>query len=203
MSTNSETGQPDGPATETKQAKRSWVVFLPLGVFAVLAAVFLIMLLADRNTSTVPSALIGQLAPQTDLRPLDPTLSVGLNSQNFKGNITLVNVWASWCAPCRQEHPFLMELAKDKRFVIAGLNHKDDPSNARAFLAELGDPYRVIGVDPNGRTSIDWGVYGVPETFLVDQEGIIRLKHVGPLTADAVRTVLMPAIEETISGVAE
>lgn len=203
MSTNSKSSQPDVPATGVKPAKRSWVVFLPLGVFAVLAAVFLIMLLADRNTSTVPSALIGQPAPETDLRPLDPTLSVGLNSQNFKGNVTLVNVWASWCAPCRQEHPFLMELAKDNRFVVAGLNHKDDPSNARAFLSELGDPYRVIGVDPNGRTSIDWGVYGVPETFLVDRDGIIRLKHVGPLTADAVRTVLMPAIEKTISGANE
>ena len=182
---------------------RRWVVLLPLGVFMALAAVFLIMLLADRDTSKVPSALIGQPAPETDLPPLDPTLSVGLRSQNFVGNVTLVNIWASWCGPCRQEHPVLLELSRDKRFVIAGLNYKDKAANAKGFLAELGDPYRVIGVDQNGRTAIDWGVYGVPETFLVDREGIIRFKHVGPLTPDAVRTQLMPAIDKALAEQAQ
>lgn len=161
------------------------------------------MLLADRDTSTVPSALIGQSAPKTDLQPLDPTLSVGLRSENFIGNVTLVNIWASWCGPCRQEHPLLMQLAQDNRFVVAGLNYKDKPENARGFLAELGDPYRVVGVDPNGRTAIDWGVYGVPETFLVDRQGIIRFKHVGPLTPDTVRTLLMPAIDKALIGTDE
>ncbi|MEZ5812395.1 MAG: DsbE family thiol:disulfide interchange protein [Rhizobiaceae bacterium] len=180
--------------------RRRWIVFLPLAVFAALAAVFLVMLLADRNASDIPSALIGQPAPETDLPPLDPTLSIGLSSNNFIGNVTLVNIWASWCAPCRQEHPVLMRLAADKRFVVAGFNYKDDPANARGFLAELGDPYRVIGTDREGRKAIDWGVYGVPETFLVDRAGIIRFKHVGPLTDDAVRTVLMPEIEKVLAG---
>lgn len=188
---------------EAKAPARRWLVFLPLGIFAALALVFLIMLLADRNTSTVPSALIGQSAPQTDLPPLDDTLSVGLRSDFFIGNVTLVNIWASWCGPCRQEHPVLMELSRDKRFIVAGLNYKDDASNAKGFLAELGDPYRVIGVDQNGRTAIDWGVYGVPETFLVDRDGIIRFKHVGPLTSDTVRTLLMPAIETALEGTSE
>lgn len=183
--------------TERKPPRRM-LVFLPLALFMVLAAVFLFMLLADRNTSTVPSALIGQAAPATDLPPLDPALSVGLKSENFVGNVTVVNIWASWCGPCRQEHPVLMDLARDNRFVVAGLNYKDDPANAKGFLAELGDPYRVIGTDGNGRTAIDWGVYGVPETFLVDREGIIRFKHVGPLTPDAVRTLLMPEIEKAL-----
>ncbi len=185
---------------EEKTQIRRWVVLLPLGIFMALAAVFLIMLLADRDTSKVPSALIGQPAPKTDLPPLDPTRSVGLQSENFIGNVTLVNIWASWCGPCRQEHPVLLELSRDKRFVIAGLNYKDKAANAKGFLSELGDPYRVIGVDQDGRTAIDWGVYGVPETFLVDREGIIRFKHVGPLTSDAVRTQLMPAIDKALSA---
>ena len=194
-STNGRSGKPRG-----KQRPRRWIVFLPLGIFAALAAVFLMMLLADRDTSSVPSALIGQSAPQTDLQPLDPSLSIGLNSKNFIGNVTLVNIFASWCGPCRQEHPVLLQLSQDKRFVLAGLNYKDKTEAARGFLAELGDPYRVVGVDPNGRTAIDWGVYGVPETFLVDREGIIRFKHVGPLTPDTVQMLLMPAIEKALKG---
>ena len=177
-----------------------WIVFLPLAIFLALAGVFLVMLLAGRDTSTIPSALIGQSAPKTDLPPLDPGLYAGLGTENLAGNVTLVNIWASWCAPCRQEHPLLMELAGDKRFVIAGFNYKDESGNARKFLSELGNPYRIVGTDPSGRTAIDWGVYGVPETFLVDREGVIRLKHVGPLTPDAVRTVLMPAIEKALGG---
>lgn len=188
-------------SVETKgKPPRRLLVFLPLGLFMALAAVFLFMLLADRNTSTVPSALIGQPAPATDLPPLDPRLSVGLKSENFAGNVTVVNIWASWCGPCRQEHPVLMDLSRDGRFVVAGLNYKDDPTNAAGFLAELGDPYRVIGADRNGRTAIDWGVYGVPETFLVDRDGIIRFKHVGPLTPDTVRSLLMPEIEKALQG---
>ena len=188
-----------GKSRPARSAGR-WIVFLPLAIFLALAGVFLVMLLAGRDTLTVPSALIGQSAPKTDLPPLDPGLSAGLGTENLAGNVTLVNIWASWCAPCRQEHPLLMELAGDKRFVIAGFNYKDEPGNARKFLSELGNPYRIVGTDPSGRTAIDWGVYGVPETFLVDREGVIRLKHVGPLTPDAVRTVLMPAIEKALGG---
>ena len=188
-----------GKSRPARSAGR-WIVFLPLAIFLALAGVFLVMLLAGGDTLTVPSALIGQSAPKTDLAPLDPGLSAGLGTENLAGNVTLVNIWASWCAPCRQEHPLLMELAGDKRFVIAGFNYKDEPGNARKFLSELGNPYRIVGTDPSGRTAIDWGVYGVPETFLVDREGVIRLKHVGPLTPDALRTVLMPAIEKALGG---
>lgn len=198
--TSGQAGKSPRGKGKAQAKKRRWIAFVPLAVFAALAAVFLVMLLADRDASDIPSALIGQPAPETDLPPLNPTLSIGLNSKNFTGNVTLVNIWASWCAPCRQEHPVLMRLAADKRFVVAGINYKDDPANARGFLAELGDPFRVIGTDREGRKAIDWGVYGVPETFLVDRAGIIRFKHVGPLTDDAVRTVLMPQVEKALAG---
>ncbi len=119
----------------------------------------------------------------------------GLNSSDFLGKVTLVNVWGSWCVPCRQEHPLLLELSKDNRFTLAGLNYKDRPENARRFLGELGNPFHAIGVDDAGRTAIDWGVYGVPETFLVGQDGKILYKHVGPLTPEAIARELMPQIE--------
>ncbi len=187
-------------SAKSQGENRRWAVFLPLAIFAVLAAIFLVMLLADRDTSTVPSALIGQPAPATDLPPLDPAASIGLRSEDFAGNVTLVNIWASWCGPCRQEHPVLMELSRDQRFITAGLNYKDKPENARGFLTELGDPYKIIGTDQSGRKAIDWGVYGVPETFLVDRDGIIRFKHVGPLTPETVRMSLMPEIEKALAG---
>ena len=114
--------------------------------------------------------------------------------------MTLVNVWASWCAPCRQEHPVLLGLTGDDRFVLAGLNYKDRPENARRFLGELGNPFRAIGVDKSGRTAIDWGVYGVPETFLVGRDGTILYKHVGPLTPAAVAEELMPAVERALAA---
>lgn len=178
--------------------RRSFIAYLPLMLFTALAAIFLVMLLSGRDASDIPSALIGEPAPETDLPPLDPEALVGLNSGNFIGNVTLVNVWASWCAPCRQEHPLLMALARDSRIVIAGFNYKDKPENARRFLGELGNPYKVIGVDPQGREAIDWGVYGVPETFLVDRQGIVRFKHVGPLTPEAITTDLLPVLEKAL-----
>lgn len=179
-------------------ARRSLVVYLPLLVFALLAGVFLVMLVSGRDASTLPSALIGAPAPATVLAPLHPD-GRGLDAADFAGKVTLVNVWASWCGPCRQEHPVLMELAQDERFVIAGLNYKDKADNARSFLSELGDPYHAIGVDQNGRAGIDWGVYGVPETFLVGLDGTIRYKHVGPLTPEAVRRELMPKITKALA----
>lgn len=179
-------------------ARRSLVVYLPLLVFALLAGVFLVMLVSGRDASTLPSALIGAPAPATVLAPLHPD-GRGLDAADFAGKVTLVNVWASWCGPCRQEHPVLMDLAQDERFVIAGLNYKDKADNARSFLSELGDPYHAIGVDQNGRAGIDWGVYGVPETFLVGLDGTIRYKHVGPLTPEAVRRELMPKITKALA----
>ena len=182
-----------------RTAPRRWLALLPLLVFAGLAILFAMQLLSGRDNSTVPSALIGSPAPQTDLPPVEGLGLPGLDSDRFAGKVTLVNVWASWCAPCRQEHPVLMRLSADERITVAGLNYKDRPENARRFLGELGNPYDVVGVDDRGRTAIDWGVYGVPETFLVGRDGTIRFKHVGPLSPEAAAGELMPAIEAALA----
>ncbi|BBD40386.1 MULTISPECIES: DsbE family thiol:disulfide interchange protein [Aminobacter] len=179
---------------------RRLMVLLPLLIFMGLAGLFLAQLLSGRDLTAVPSALIGQMAPETDLPPLEGMQVPGLNSADFAGKVTLVNVWASWCAPCREEHPVLLELSKDQRFSIAGLNYKDKPENARRFLGDLGSPYKAIGVDQNGRTAIDWGVYGVPETFLLGKDGKVAFKHVGPLSPEAVSTTLMPEIEKALAA---
>jgi cytochrome c biogenesis protein CcmG/thiol:disulfide interchange protein DsbE len=175
-------------------------VLLPLLLFLGLATVFFAQLISGRDISAVPSALIGRPAPQTSLPPLEGTGLPGLESSDFAGKVTLVNVWASWCAPCRQEHPLLYELSRDKRFSIAGLNYKDRPENARRFLGELGNPYKAIGVDDAGRAAINWGVYGVPETFLVGKDGKIAYKHVGPLSAESIAGEVMPQIEKALAA---
>jgi cytochrome c biogenesis protein CcmG, thiol:disulfide interchange protein DsbE len=179
--------------------RRKLLALLPLAVFAALAGVFLLQLVSGRDSATVPSALIGAQAPQTNLPPLEEMGQPGLSSADFAGEVTLVNVWASWCAPCRAEHPVLTELAKDERIRVAGLNYKDKPDQARGFLAELGNPYDAIGVDQSGRTAIDWGVYGVPETFLVGRGGKILFKHVGPLTPEIAAAQLIPELEKALS----
>nr|WP_256478405.1 DsbE family thiol:disulfide interchange protein [Notoacmeibacter sp. MSK16QG-6] len=173
---------------------------MPVILFAVVAAIFLAMEISGRDNSTVPSALIGQEAPRTTLTPLEGLEQPGLDTEKLKGNVALVNVFASWCAPCRAEHPVLMDLAEDGRFLMVGLNYKDDPDNARRFLGELGDPYNAVGVDPTGRAAIDWGVYGVPETFLLNRDGVIVWKHVGPLTPERVQSALMPRIEDALTA---
>jgi cytochrome c biogenesis protein CcmG/thiol:disulfide interchange protein DsbE len=185
---------------ETAPKPRRIFVLLPLLLFLGLAAVFFAQLMSGRDISAVPSALIGQPAPETKLPPLEGTDLPGLDSAAFAGKVTLVNVWASWCAPCREEHPLLLALSQDSRFSIAGLNYKDKPENARRFLGELGNPYRVIGVDDAGRTAINWGVYGVPETFLVGKDGKIVYKHVGPLSPDAITGELLPQIEKAVAA---
>ncbi|TIV64698.1 MAG: DsbE family thiol:disulfide interchange protein, partial [Mesorhizobium sp.] len=111
-----------------------------------------------------------------------------------------VNVFGSWCLPCREEHPVLLGLSQDRRFTLAGLNYKDQPENARRFLGDLGNPYQAIGVDPAGRAAIDWGVYGVPETFVVGKDGRIAYKHVGPLTPESARDLLLPQIEKALTA---
>jgi cytochrome c biogenesis protein CcmG/thiol:disulfide interchange protein DsbE len=160
---------------------------LPGLTFAALAALFLLRLFSG-DPSRVPSALIGQPAPEFALAPL-PGLAAGgqpvpglATSDLTQGRVTVVNVWASWCGPCRQEHPALMELAKDASVRVVGINYKDDPESARRFLGALGNPFAAVGMDPNGRAAIDWGVYGVPETFVLAPDGRIRHKQVGPLT---------------------
>ena len=185
--------------TAERQPRR-WLVFVPLALFLALAAVFLLQLLSGRDIATIPSALIGAKAPDTDLPPLEGMGLPGLSSEAFAGKVTLVNIWASWCVPCRQEHPVLMELARDERIQIVGLNYKDDPANARRFLGELGNPFSAIGTDANGRAAIHWGVYGVPETFLVGRDGTILYKHVGPFTPQGAAADLMPQIEKALAG---
>jgi cytochrome c biogenesis protein CcmG, thiol:disulfide interchange protein DsbE len=184
---------------ESQNRPRVWLVLLPLVVFLLLAGIFLAQLLSGRDSQTIPSALIGQQAPETNLPPLDGVDLPGLDTSQFAGKVTLVNVWASWCAPCREEHPLLMQLAADDRIDIAGLNYKDKPENARRFLGDLGNPFSSIGTDSSGRAAIDWGVYGIPETFLVGRDGNILWKHVGPFSERSLRRDLMPQIEKALA----
>lgn len=186
--------------TEASAPRRRLFVLLPLLVFLALAGLFLSQLLSGRDASEIPSALIGLPAPQTSLPPLEGTNLPGLDTKSFAGKVTLVNVFASWCAPCREEHPVLLGLSQDKRFTLAALNYKDQPENARRFLGDLGNPYQAIGVDPAGRAAIDWGVYGVPETFVIGKDGKIAYKHVGPLTPDSVKALLLPQIEKALAA---
>lgn len=186
-------------AAERKRPRRL-LVLLPLAIFLVLAGIFLVQLLSGRNIATVPSALIGAPAPATRLPPVEGLGLPGLDSSTFPGKVTLVNVWGSWCAPCREEHPVLMALSQDKRFDIVGLNYKDQAENARRFLGDLGNPFAAIGADVNGRAAIDWGVYGVPETFVVGRDGKILYKFVGPLSPQGAATVLMPEVEKALAA---
>ncbi|CCV04395.1 periplasmic thioredoxin of cytochrome c-type biogenesis [Mesorhizobium metallidurans STM 2683] len=180
--------------------RRRLIVLLPLLVFLALAGLFLSQLLSGRDASDVPSALIGLPAPQTNLPALEGTNLPGLDSKAFAGKVTLVNVFASWCAPCREENPVLLALSQDKRFSMAALNYKDRPENARRFLGDLGNPFQAIGVDEAGRAAIDWGVYGVPETFVIGKDGKIAYKHVGPLTPASAQTLLLPEIEKALAA---
>jgi cytochrome c biogenesis protein CcmG, thiol:disulfide interchange protein DsbE len=181
----------EGPAA--KPARRNWLAIVPLALFLALSGVFLMQLMSGRDTQTLPSALIGQPAPVTNLPPVAALGSIpGIAPEDFRGKVTVLNVFASWCAPCRDEHPVLMKLANDKRFLLIAINYKDKPENAAAFLGELGNPYVKIGADVSGRAGIDWGVYGVPETYVIGPDGIIRYKHVGPLDAAAVEKEILP-----------
>ncbi len=182
----------EGP---TARRPRPILLLLPLALFAALAAVFLIRLESGGNPEDIPSALVGKPAPSFDLPPLDGSGLPGLKTADLAGKVTVVNVFASWCGPCRQEHPQLTELAKDSRIRLVGINYKDVAANADRFLDDMGNPYAAIGADRNGRTAIDWGVYGVPETFIVDAQGIIRHKHIGPIDPASLAGDVIPAIE--------
>ena len=175
-------------------------MLLPLLLFAGLVAIFLARLESNVAPDVIPSVLVGKPAPQFSLPPLDGIGVPGLSHADLAGQLTLVNIFASWCVPCRQEHPVLEEVAKDSRIRLVGIDYKDKPENARAFLQEMGNPYAAIGVDQSGRTFIDWGAYGVPETYLVGPDGIIRYKYIGPLTDKAVAGDLMPHIAEVLKA---
>jgi cytochrome c biogenesis protein CcmG, thiol:disulfide interchange protein DsbE len=184
--------------------RRRLVVLLPLGLFLALALLFLYRLYSG-DPSIIPSALIGHPAPQTDLPPVaglerDGAPVPGIDAQNFKGAVTVMNVWASWCVPCHDEAPLLMQLAQDSRVRLVGINYKDQPDNARRFLGRYGNPFAAAGADDNGRAAIEWGVYGVPETFVIGRDARIAFKLVGPITPDNLATVLKPQIEKALAA---
>ena len=182
-------------AKETAARSRLWLAAIPVIVFAALAALFWKGL--SGNPSQLPSALIGQPVPEVNLPPVEGLDVPGFDTAALKqGQVTLVNVWGSWCAPCRVEHPYMMELSRRGDIRLFGLNYKDEPENARRFLGTLGQPYAAIVADRAGRSAIDWGVYGVPETFVIDGQGIIRFKFIGPLSAGTLKSVLNPEIEK-------
>ena len=192
------------PATQgPDKGKLRLGIYLPLILFGALALLFLFRLGAG-DPQKLPSALIGKPAPKTELAALaslvrDGKPVPGIAAAAVPGQVTVLNVFASWCVPCRDEHPALIELDKQiagKGVRLIGLNYKDRPDAALAFLKELGNPYTEVGVDPVGRTGIDWGVYGVPETFVVKGDGTIAYKHVGPLSVEKLKTVLLPEIEK-------
>jgi cytochrome c biogenesis protein CcmG/thiol:disulfide interchange protein DsbE len=184
-------------AADAPRRPRRWLSLLPLAVFAVIAALLFVRLYAG-DPSRLPSALIGQSAPPLTLPGLGG--STGLTDADLRqGHVSVVNVFGSWCEPCRLEHPNLMALASDpalkqKGVVVYGVAQKDSIENVRRFLGALGDPYAKIGLDSDGRAGIDWGVYGVPETFIVRGDGAIAYKVVGPITAESLMNEVRPQI---------
>lgn len=187
---------------QNQKQPRSFVqkvfLFLPLVIFGSLAIFFLLQLTSGRNAQDLPSVLIGKQAPSLSMRSIQGSDIPALDDGVITDKLTLLNVWASWCVPCRQEHPFLLELSKDARIQIVGLNYKDKNENALKFLNDLGNPYAAIGVDPDGAAAIDWGVYGVPETFLISQSGEILYKHIGPIDARGFNEKILPAIDAAV-----
>jgi len=187
-------GAAQGTGGNAPRKRTPWVTIIPVAIFGALALVFFYQLVFGDLTDRVESVLIGTPVPDNELAPLEGLTANGVqlpgfSPATFEGEVTLVNVFASWCGPCRDEHPFVEELGRDDRIRIVGMNHTDNPANALAFLARFGNPYDAVGVDPTGRASIDWGVYGVPETFLVDRNGVIRYKLVGPMFEGNIATV--------------
>ena len=181
---------------------RRWLMALPLIGFALLAGLFLARI-KDGDPSIIPSALIGRSVPAVALPGLDGLLRdgtavPGFDATAFKGKVSIVNIWASWCVPCHDEAPLLLELSKDPRLQLVGINYKDVPENARRFLGRYGNPFARVGVDANGRAAIEWGGYGVPETFIVGRDGTIHYKLVGPITPENINTVLKAEIDRAM-----
>ena len=181
------------PARAAGAVGRRLGFLIPVAVFAAIALALGIGL--TLRPDIIPSALIGKPVPEFDLPPVEGS-ALGLSSTDLRGEVSLVNVWASWCTECRREHPLFMELARHRIVPVHGLNYKDTPGDARAWLDSLGDPYTRNGADRDGRVAIEWGVYGVPETFVVDAEGRIVHKHIGALDDRALRETIVPLIED-------
>lgn len=185
--------KPDRPEPPRRS---SMVIALPVAIFTVVAALFAYAL-TNSDPSKLPSALLGKPAPSIELPALTGITVLGLKADDLKrGEVTVVNFFASWCVPCVQEHPNLTALKKLSGVRLVGVNHKDPDPGGLRFLQRYGNPYDVVGVDANGRASIEWGVYGMPETFVVDGKGQIAYKHVGPITPETLQRIVLPAIEK-------
>ncbi|MFW8596367.1 DsbE family thiol:disulfide interchange protein [Cribrihabitans neustonicus] len=175
-----------------RSSRRIWTL-LPAGIFAALAGAFYWGLMNPKDD--LPSALTGKAVPEFDLPPIEGR-AAGLSTADLQGEVSIVNVWASWCVPCRIEMPLLVGLAGRDTVPIHGINYKDRPEAALRFLEETGDPYTRIGADRSGRASLDWGVYGLPETFVIDARGRIAYKHVGPFDRRALEEEILPVVRQ-------
>ncbi|MFM9941377.1 MAG: DsbE family thiol:disulfide interchange protein [Hyphomicrobiaceae bacterium] len=186
-----------GPAGQRR--RHLGLLLAPALLFGALAGLFFFAL-QKGDPSKIPSALIGKPAPQFTLAAVEGMMEGGRPVATFQradlaaGTPTVVNFWASWCLPCVDEHPLLLELKKRAGINIVGVNYKDQPANARRFLSRYGNPFSAVGADPAGKAAIEWGVYGMPETFVVDGRGTIVYKHVGPISPEALETRILPAI---------
>lgn len=196
---------------ERPQPRSRLIVALPLVLFAALAAFFLWKLETGGDPNALPSVLLGKPAPAFALKPVavplaDGSAMPGLAAADLRapgpGKVTIVNFWASWCVECRTEHETLKRLKSDPRVRLVGIAYKDEPQNAARWLTDMGNPYVATGLDLNGRVGIDWGVYGVPETYVVRADGVIAYKFIGPLSDGAVKAVLGPKIDEALAAVA-
>ncbi|MBB3391286.1 cytochrome c biogenesis protein CcmG/thiol:disulfide interchange protein DsbE [Rhizobium sp. BK275] len=196
------TEAPQENRPKSRGLSRYALALIPLVVFGGIAATAAKMLYDQdfhgKNVAEIPSALIGTKAPSLNLPPLEGSGLPALTDEAVKGKLTLVNVFASWCIPCRDEHPLLKQLAEDGQLNIVAINYKDKNDNALRFLGELGNPYRAIGIDPNGKAAIDWGVYGIPESYLVAPDGTIIYKRVGPFDDLSLKEGLFPAMEKAL-----
>jgi len=193
----------DTASQNSELRPRRLIVVVPLILFAGLTALFLVRLNAG-DPSLIPSALIGHPVPQTTLPPIaglkrEGEAVPGIDPASFNGAVSVVNVWASWCVPCHDEAPLLMQLALDQRLRVIGINYKDDADNARRFLGRHGNPFAAAGADPNGRAAIEWGVYGVPETFVIGRDARIAYKLVGPVTPENFQSILLPQIDKALA----
>jgi cytochrome c biogenesis protein CcmG/thiol:disulfide interchange protein DsbE len=194
----------DPATTPTSGGRRAALYVAPVLVFAAIAALFALALTTG-DPAKLPSALIGRPAPDIALGQLGGLVEGGRPVPGFKtsdlgqGKVAVVNFWASWCVPCIEEHPLLIEAGRQTGVAIYGINYKDQEAAARRFLGRFGNPFTAVGVDGNGRAAIEWGVYGVPETFVIDKTGRLAFKHVGPLTRQSLEGKLIPAIREAMA----
>jgi len=197
--------------TEAEEEPRRsiWFALLPVMLFGALVLVFFIGLTQGDTFRKLPSVLIGKPAPTLDMEPVENLVINGKQVPSFKGadlrdgKVTVVNFWASWCVPCRQEHPQMIALGKMPEIKLYGINYKNDPSDAAQFLRQLGSPYAAIGSDFRGRAGIEWGVVGLPETYIVDGKGVIRYKFIGPISKRALEEGFMPKLREIMEATAQ